>query len=177
MPQAFQTTAHRLPKGQNARDTIMTPRLPAALSVLILLGACGQSEPRWYNPLSWFGGSQEVAATDLAAQDVGTAADPRPLVAQVLSLSVDAFPGGAVVRATGLPPTQGYWAGDLIRIEGEDPTRITFRFVALAPPEPSRVSTQQSREIVVGTSLSDIELEGVREIIVQGASNARATRR
>ncbi len=155
----------------------MTPRLLAALSVLILLGACDQSESTWYNPFSWFGGSQEVEANELAAQDVGTAADPRPLVAQVLSLSVDPFPGGAIVRATGLPPTQGYWAGDLIRVEGDDPSRITFRFVAIAPPEPARVSTQQSREIVVGTSLSDIELEGVREITVQGASNARATRR
>lgn len=155
----------------------MTPRLVAAFAVLILLGACGASERRWYNPLSWFGGSQEVAATDLAAQAVGTAADPRPLVAQVLSLSVDAFPGGAIVRATGLPPTQGFWAGELIRIDGEDPSVVTFRFVAVPPPEPSRVSTQQSREIVVGTSLSRIELEGVREIVVQGATNARATRR
>ncbi len=147
----------------------------AALTGLLLLGACsGYSQSNW-NPVNWFGGSNEVTVAE-ATLDVGTASDPRPLVDQVLTMTVERYPGGAIVRATGLPPTQGYWAGDLIEESFED-GRLTFRFVVLPPVEPKRVSTQASREIEVGTSVPQIKLDSVREIIVVGAQNARSSRR
>ena len=152
----------------------MTKSLLATLSVVLLLGACGSAPRTWYNPFGWFGGSKEVPAT--LVQDIGTPEDPRPLIDQVLSLTVEAIPGGAIIRATGLPPTQGFWAGELI----EEPIvdgRLVYRFVIVPPPVPSRVSTQQSREIIVATSVSQIKLEGIREIVVQGANNARSSRR
>ncbi len=152
-------------------------RIPlfAALSVMLLLGGCGSADRTWYNPFGWFGGSQETDVATLQV-DVGTSADPRPLVDQVLSMSVEALPGGAIVRATGLPPTQGFWVAELI----EEPIvdgRLNYRFVILPPPEPARVSTQPSREVTVATSISDFKLEGVREITVTGARNARSSRR
>jgi hypothetical protein len=39
------------------------------------------------------------------------------------------------------------------------------------------VNNQQSRQVTAAASLSDIKLDGVREIVVQGESNARSSRR
>jgi hypothetical protein len=151
----------------------MTKPMLATLSVLLLLAACGSGQRTWYNPFGWFGGSQE---TESLVQDVGTPQDPRPLVDQVLSLSVEPFDGGAIIRATGLPQTQGFWAAELIAEPVVD-GRAGFRFVVVPPMEPMRVSTQPSREITVATTLTNRELEGISEIIVTGARNARSSRR
>ncbi|MCA3450762.1 MAG: hypothetical protein INF92_10440 [Rhodobacter sp.] len=151
----------------------MTKRMLATLSVLLVLAACGSGQKTWYNPFGWFGGSQE---TEALVQDVGTPQDPRPLVDQVLSLSVESFDGGAIIRATGLPQTQGFWAAELIAEPVVD-GRASFRFVVVPPVEPMRVSTQPSREITVATTLTNRDLEGISEIIVTGARNARSSRR
>ncbi|PZR00896.1 MAG: hypothetical protein DI533_00910 [Cereibacter sphaeroides] len=156
----------------------MTRPLVASLALIALLGACsGSGQSKWYNPVSWFGGSKETKAQMAQAQaSVGTPEDPRPLVDQVLSMSVERFSGGAIVTATGLPPTQGYWAGELI----EEPIvdgRLNYRFVLIPPPTQQAVSTQASREVTVATSISSIKLEQVREITVTGARNARSSRR
>ncbi len=72
-------------------------------SVLVLSGCARVSESR-FNPFNWFGSSadEETVAT------IGESADPRPLVAEVTSLVVERTPTGAIVRATGLPPDQGW---------------------------------------------------------------------
>lgn len=148
-------------------------KLPiAALAAALLLGGCGGFSQSNWNPLNWFGNSQEVAV----AAEAATPADPRPLVAQVLSLSIEPYSGGAIVRATGLPPTQGYYDAELVEDSFED-GRLTYRFVLIPPPVPNRVSTQVSREVTVGTSISRLQLEDVREVVVRGQQNARSTRR
>jgi hypothetical protein len=146
------------PRGQRKRGPPMTRPMLASLSVLLLLSACGNAERTWYNPFGWFGGSQEEQASLM--MDVGTPQDPRPLVDQVLSLVVEPYQGGAIVRATGLPPRQGYWEAELIAEPVVD-GRITYRFVVIPPAEPTRVSTQQSREIMVATSLSNRQLQAL----------------
>jgi hypothetical protein len=150
------------------------PKITLALmSALLVLAACGTAPKTWYNPFGWFGGSQEA---ETLGPVIGTPQDPRPLVDQVVSMSVERFDGGAIVRATGLPPTQGYWAAELIAEPVVD-GRANFRFVVIPPPERARVSTQPSREIMVATTLSNRELEEIREITVTGARNARSSRR
>jgi hypothetical protein len=146
----------------------------AALAALLLLAACGGFSQSNWNPFNWFGNSQEVEVAAQAQQ--GVPSDPRPLVDQVLSLAIEPYSGGAIVRATGLPPTQGFYDGELVEESFED-GRLTYRFVLIPPPEPNRVSTQASREVTVGTSLSRLRLEEVREVVVRGQQNARSTRR
>jgi hypothetical protein len=153
----------------------MPKPLFAALSIVLLLAACGSGNRTWYNPFGWFGGSQEADLSLLDAT-MGTDKDRRPMVDQVLSLSVDQIPGGAIIRATGLPATQGYWAADLIEEPGEE-GRLTYRFVIIPPLDQARVSTPPSREVTVATSVTDRDLEGIREIVVLGQRNARSTRR
>ena len=49
---------------------------------------------------------------------------------------------------------------------------------ASAPPAAvTDVNTPRSREVDVATYISDYKLEAVREIVVQGAGNARVARR
>lgn len=151
--------------------------LSAALMALLLLTACAKVRDSRLNPFNWF---QKSAVTTLEPKGgYSTAADTRPLVDQVLSLVVEPVAGGAIVRATGLPPTQGWWSADLVADAEGKPVDgvLTFRFVLAPPPNPAPVSTQQSREITAGVYLSTIDLAEVREITVVGARNARSTRR
>ena len=95
---------------------------------------------------------------------------------QVSRIAIDTAPGGAILRAVGLPPTQGYFEGALVLTRSE-PGVLTYAFRIVPPTAASRVSTERSREVVVGLFLSDQTLEGIREIRVQGARNARGLRR
>ena len=105
------------------------------------------------------------------------AADPRLLVDEVLSLDIEAFPGGAIIRAEGRNPTQGYWDAELVARPIETDGVLIYDFRLLPPVERTDVNTQRSRQVAVAVSLSDVKLDGIREIIVQGARNARAVRR
>jgi hypothetical protein len=151
----------------------MRKPLSIALSVVLLVAACQNYSTSRLNPVNWFSGSTRV---ETMAPPPEAVADPRPLVDQVLTLVVEPTPGGAIVRATGLPPTQGWWQGQLVPedlVEG----RQNFRFVIIPPLQPTRVSTQPSREVTVGFFLPNSQLAQIREITVTGARNARSSRR
>lgn len=148
----------------------MKTSLLAAMVMMVLLGAC-QSR---LNPFNWFGRSapvEKVLVTDAEA------ADPRLLVDEVLSLDIEAFPGGAIIRAEGRNPTQGYWDAELVARPIETDGVLIYDLRLLPPVERTDVNTQRSRQVAVAVSLSDVKLDGIREIIVQGARNARAVRR
>ena len=151
----------------------MSRPLIASLLCVALLSACGFGQSR-LNPLNWFGRSQPTETVGLLTT---APADPRPLVAQVLTMSIEPFPGGALVRATGLPPTQGFWDAELVALPVDDTGTLVLEFHIFPPVARAGVVNQQSREVTVAYSLSDIKLEGISQIIVQGAGNARASRR
>lgn len=152
-------------------------RLPfvALLVVALALPACGGFRDSRLNPLNWFGRSQPMQTAAVVLP--GTPADPRPLVAQVLSMSVEPLPGGAIVKATGLPPTQGHWAAELVALPLEDGGRQVYEFRLAPPPDPTRASTQFSREVTAAVYLSDIKLAELSQIVVQGQLNARSSTR
>jgi len=144
-------------------------RLTLCLTVILSLAACGTR----LNPFNWFGNDREERVTVVETDDDG---DIRPLVTEVLSMSVDAVPQGAIIRATGLPPTQGYWGADLVEVERTD-REVIYEFRVVPPLEQRPASTQQSREVIVGTQLSTFELAGIRTITVVGAQNRRSVTR
>jgi len=150
----------------------MTNRIALVLTILVTLASCGRIAESRLNPFNWFGRDRAAAA----ATPVVVAEHPRPLVSQVISVSVEQAPGGAILRAVGLPPRQGYWEPALL-----GPTRqgdiLIYQFRAQPPLSPTRVSTQPSREIVEGAFISDQTLAGVREIQVLGAQASRVVRR
>lgn len=146
-----------------------TPLL-AALMMVVVLGAC-QSR---FNPFNWFGRSAPVEQVLLP---VTAAEDPRALVDEVLSLTIEAFPGGAIIRAEGRTPVQGYWDAELVARPIEKEGVQIYDFRILPPIVATDVNTPRSRQVAVAVSLSDIKLDGISQIIVQGARNARAVRR
>lgn len=151
----------------------MSRPLTAALFVLTILSACGFGQSR-LNPLNWFGRS---APAEQVVSVTTAPTDPRPLVAQVLSMTIEPYPGGALVRATGLPPTQGHWDAELVPLPVDENGTLVLKFHIFPPVVRAGVVNQQSREVTVAYSLSAIKLSGISQIIVQGQDNARASRR
>jgi hypothetical protein len=150
-------------------DMGWTTRIGAALALVALAG-CGVGQTR-LDPLNWFGTARETPI-------VATAARPgEPVVDQVVSLRADPAPGGAIVSAVGLPPTQGFWNADLVRLPSQDPSVALLEFRLLPPPVRAPVGTQPSREVLAGAFLSREDLAGIRTIAVQGARNSRSVSR
>lgn len=152
----------------------MRKTLAAALSVTLVLSACGAVRDSRLNPMNWFGRA-EPAQTTAVAEKVDE--DPRPLVDQVLSLSVEPMPNGAIVRATGLPPNQGWWDGELVAGEVDEEGRLVYDFRLTPPLDRTRVSTPRSRQVTVAAFLSNFKLDGISQIVVQGRTNALSSRR
>lgn len=150
-------------------------RLPilAALVLATVLSGCAAIRESRLNPLNWFGRAEAAAVTDLYVRPE----DPRALVAAVTDLQVEPYPGGAIVRATGLPPTQGHWDAELVAQPLDDQGRLVFEFRVFPPPLPAAAGAVRSRQITVAASVSTIALQGVTSIVVQGAGNALSSRR
>ncbi|MCX7288756.1 MAG: hypothetical protein NTW20_14700 [Rhodobacterales bacterium] len=147
---------------------------PLLLATLcLLLAGCGGFKESGLNPRNWFGQSKPKETIVLPKEEQ----DTRGLVDTVLSLEVEPVPGGAIVRARGQTPTQGWWQAELVPMPVDDRGTLVFEFRLLPPVTETRTSTPQSRQIDVAIFLSNIKLEPVREIVVQGSSNARSARR
>jgi hypothetical protein len=152
----------------------MTRTILAILAISLTVSACGRIRDSRINPFNWFGRdrTETVAVTDEALLR-----DPRPFVAEVLSLKIEPTPEGAIIRAVGLPTLQGYWNAELVEIERDDPGTLTYEFRVTPPPFQTRQSTQRSREIIVAKEVSTNRLNKIRTITVIGQSNRRAVTR
>lgn len=150
----------------------MKSLIAAGLVATLVVAGCGTR----LNPLNWFGSSEET----IAAAPAEFTADPRALVAQVTSLKIERTVGGAIIRATGLPPTQGYWDAELVPLNNEEPDEnrvLVYEFRLSEPVFDRPVSTERSREVVVAKFISDRGLNGVRRIQVTGSGNSRTANR
>lgn len=155
----------------------MKPTRVFLMAFPLVLASCGISETR-LNPFNWFGGSED--ATSAQPLEVVELRDPRPLVAEITQLVIERTPGGAIVRVTGLPATQGWHNADLVSAnpDGQPFNGVLSYSLRAEPPQTqTRVSTRQSRELTVAVFISDIALSGVRVIQVTGAQNSRIARR
>lgn len=154
------------------------PAAALCLALLTLtLADCGRIRDSRLNPFNWFGHSRASTATAELAP--GEAADGRQLISQVTALEVTHMPTGALVRATGLPPTQGWWKAQLVADNHGFPVDgvMTYRFLVFQPPQDEAVSTPQSREISAAAYISTVKLADVTKIVVQGESNSRESGR
>ena len=147
----------------------MTARIGAVLAVTALAG-CGLGQTR-LNPFNWFGSDREERI------EVARVATARPVVQQVVSLEGAQTRSGAIISAVGLPPTQGFWEADLVRVPTDDPSVLLLDFRILPPITPEPVGTQPSREVLAGTTYSTQDLAGIRTIVVQGEVNRRSVSR
>jgi hypothetical protein len=154
----------------------MTSRLSLALACTLILAGCGGFRESRLNPFNWFGRSRVV---ETQVVDTTVAPDGRQLVADVTLMQVDPLPGGAIIRARGRAPTQGYWDAELVLRAGPDadPAAPVYDFRIFPPVAQAASGTPQSREVDVALYLSDVQLARITAITVQGANNARAVQR
>lgn len=152
----------------------MFKRVGVALVCLAVLAQCSRVTESRFNPLNWFGRSQEAEAV---VAEVPT--DPRPLVTEIISLRVEQVPGGAIVRAIGVWPRQGYFNGALVPVGAESAEGgvLNYEMRGVPPLEDTPVGTATSREMIVGRFVSTQTLEGAQQIRVSGANNALIVRR
>lgn len=150
----------------------MRRSLLAALAAAMVVTGCATVRESRLNPFNWFGRSERAAAVPAApVRDGG-----RIPVAQVTELFVEPASGGAIIRAKGVPPTQGWYAAELVPEETANEGELVFRFV-LKQPQEAVPGTPLSREVTVATFVNTFRLEGVRTITVTGAETARTIRR
>ncbi len=156
------------------------PIIAALTSALILTGCGGggSSAGSGLNPFGWFR-SGPKGKTLQKTEQIALPRDSRGLVDQIVVMRVERVPGGAIIRATGLPPTQGYWDGSLKPENEEKPVKgtLVYRFVIAPPPGFEQRSTPQSREVVVARYVTNAKLQGVSRIVVQAARNQMSSRR
>ncbi len=151
----------------------MTRSLTVALIALLVLTSCGRISESRLNPFNWFGRSEPTETI----QSVVKPKDPRLLVADVVSMNVESYSGGAIVRATGITPTQGWWEAELVETENDEAGHLILEFRVFPPLIEQGVNSPRSREVTVAITLSPTRLEDINRITVQGANNARTTRR
>ena len=152
----------------------MTARWTLALTLVLVLAGCGAMRESRLNPFNWFGRSAPVEKVEVAG---APAVDPRALVATVTDMQVDSFSDGAIVRATGQTPTQGWWAAELVERPIDKDGVLVLEFRLLPPITPTDVNTPQSRSVTVATTLSNVKLSQIRRVVVQGQTNALGSSR
>jgi hypothetical protein len=147
------------------------------LAFCAALAGCEAASTSSLNPFNWFGGGTEAEV--VLAPD-GLPADPRPLIGQVTEVVAERAPGGVIVRATGLPPTLGFWNADLVPadrdLRPDENGVLTLDFRALPPVTPQPPGSPAARSIVTGFFLSAQTLSGVRSIAVRAEGNTRSVR-
>ena len=164
------------------------------VSTLVLTGCATVRDSR-VNPFNWFGTArsepitrQEASTNPLIPQRTGLFSSSRNKEVvyagrpfdQIIDLTIEEVPGGAVVRATGRADRQGIYEVQLTPAnEDEEPVEgvLTYRLEGVRPDRNTAIGTVPTREVTAGRKLTDQQLRGVRIIRVEGALNAQVTRR
>lgn len=102
--------------------------------------------------------------------------DSRSLVESVESVVIDQTPTGAIVRASGTAPAQGYFNAQLISL-GTQNGVLTLELRAQAPAGTPVQGSARSRLIAAAYVIETNDLLSVRSIRVQSATNVRTSGR
>lgn len=166
----------------------MLRSLPLCLSLCLAISGCAQISGSRFNPLNWFGPSQNVAQpADAAAPDAAlrplvpenrqvAITDARVLVGQITELRIEPLPSGAIIRATGIAATQGFFNAELVPV-GVENGRLTLEFRVESPTGFAPTGTVATRRITVAYEIDTAGLADIRSIRVQAAQNALQTSR
>ena len=136
------------------------------------LGGCGFGQSK-LNPFNWFGKPRSGETVALYTPPV----DPRGLVDTITTLKVEPDPSGVIVRATGVPPTQGYWDAALVQLPVDGSGKLIFEFRIAPPAVQTPAGTEPSREVTVATAVSSYTLQDIKAIEVRSAKNAMTAHR
>jgi hypothetical protein len=160
---------------------MIKPVLITVTAAMLLSGCARISESR-FNPLNWFGASTEEQIVQRGSETLVPASrravtvDNRALMDSITTMAVERIPGGALVRATGIAPRQGFFNADLVPVAVSG-GQMTLAFRAQGPREFTETGPVRAREITAARFFTTQELGGIRTIRVEAATNARSSRR
>lgn len=166
----------------------------ALLIGTLTLSACGGWRDSRANPRNWFGGSEEAIAEpveyvnplipeseDRARIRIGRSEEdlevPTEPITEITDLRIDRTTSGAIVVATGLAKRQGAFNAQLVPIEDEAVDTLSFVFEVAYPETATYRGNDATRTIRAAASLTTQDLRRVNKIRVEGATNARESRR
>jgi len=143
--------------------------LPLLLIAALALSGCGRLAQSRLNPANWFGPSRPAPAAPVQA----ATPDSRVTVAQVGTMAIEPTESGAILRATGIMPGQGWFNARLVRVDS-GPGTLAYAFRAEPPPGGAGAGQQA---ITAARSLSHADLAGITQVRVLGQDNLREARR
>ncbi|MEY8799745.1 hypothetical protein AB9K35_05420 [Leisingera sp. XS_AS12] len=168
----------------------MQKPLVLTLAGALVLAGCGWKESR-INPVNWFGRSEPVEV--VAAEGTNPlipeesrkrgvfsrpeAVDRSVLANQITDLQIEPTPTGAIIRATAVTSRQGAYDVELRRAGEATDGVLTLEFRVTFPQGPTPVGPAATRTVHAARSLSSQELAAIRIVRVNGATNARESRR
>lgn len=169
------------------------PRRITALTIAatLTLSACGDGGGSGLNPFRWFGGGGSRGPETLTPEGgYATAAnDPRQLMGSITSARWEPLGEGRLLVVTGLAPTKGWWDAELVtetpmpagRVRADADGVLRLRFVALPPPPDSpdarRAAVPEVDTITAALTITTGALQGIEQVVVQGAANVVTLRR
>lgn len=143
--------------------------LRAALFVSAILSLAACDSP--INPLNLFGADREERI--IRDPETNEVIDGRILISDVTHLSVELTTAGAIVRATGVMPSQGFFDAELVPVETTDGL-FAYEFRVA---QPGGTATPGVQQIDVAAELSADELNDIGTIAVIGQNNRRSVGR
>lgn len=146
----------------------------ATMAAVMFVSGCATVRESRVNPLNWFGRSE--AAAPVAGQPRAKV-DDRLQIAEVTALSLEQTNSGAILKVTGLPPTQGWYKAELVAEPTETEGEVVYRFYIEKPEGTERVGSPHSREITAALFLNEFRLAEISTITVTGMTNSRSIRR
>ena len=152
------------------------------LCLSLTLAGCGRMAGSSWNPLNWFGGGNSNVTADgtvrplIPAGQTVQLADNRVAIDQIVTVELARTASGAILRATGIASSQGYFNAELVLV-GVSGGTLTYQFRVEAPAGYEAVGSDASRRITVARALDTNDLAGVRRVVVQGARNSGSASR
>ena len=100
----------------------------------LMLSGCARLAESRLNPVNWFGRSAPVVATTpdgelrpLVPVGEGLAVETRAVIDQIVEMQIEPTRSGAILRATGLAATQGFYNAELV-LAGSENGDLTYDF-------------------------------------------------
>ena len=149
-----------------------------AFGLTLALAACSggnRASLSSFNPFNWFRPGAGTVQSLAPARGYARTVETRPLVERLTGAVAERTPTGVIIRATALPPTQGYYDAGLTK-EGVDNGTLTLSFRARPPQSAMPAGPAHLRELVAAIYLTRAQAQGLRRVRVQAAGNSRTVR-